>query len=145
MIRSGLAATVLLTAAIFNSARAADMALKAPPPAAAAWSWTGLYLGLEGGGGWGSTSHTNATSAIGSGVNHNLDGGLFGATYGYNWQSGPLVLGFEGDISWSGIKDTFVSSTANNFCITASPCYTALRWLGTDRGRIGFAWDRYLI
>jgi hypothetical protein len=45
----------LITAPL-TGARAADMPLKAPPPPP---SWTGLYLGVQGGGAWGgSVSYT---------------------------------------------------------------------------------------
>jgi len=37
---------------------------KAPPPAY--FTWTGWYLGLNGGGGWGQTSHTATFGAVGA-------------------------------------------------------------------------------
>lgn len=105
--------TMLLAVTPFATTHAADMLLKAPPPPV--WSWTGFYVGIEGGDGWGSTRHTNATTGINSGTNNNLDGGLFGGTYGYNWQSGALLFELEGDISWSGIRDTFPDN-GSGFC-----------------------------
>lgn len=129
-----------------SPAVAADMPAKAPAyraPAAIApaWNWTGFYLGVAGGGGWGSTRHTNELNNATSGTDHNLEGGIFGGTYGYNWQWGSVVAGLEGDISWSGIRDSFRDS--GGFCGPA-PCVTDLKWLGTDRIRFGFAWDRFL-
>jgi outer membrane immunogenic protein len=142
-----IAFVAILGAAAVTVANAADMAVKAPPaPVVTAYNWTGFYLGIEGGGGWGSTSHTNEVSGIGSGVDHHLDGGLFGGTYGYNWQLGSWLLGLEGDISWSGIKDTYNSNNGTGFCSPAGAnCVTNLRWFGTDRARIGFTWDRFLV
>jgi outer membrane immunogenic protein len=129
-------------------ALAADMAVKSLPQAAApAIDWNGFYVGLEGGGGFGSTSHAFAAapSSANSGGSSNLKGGLFGGTYGYNFQSGHLVAGFEGDFSWSGISDTFVAASATpTFCPPGFPCFTSLQWLGTDRVRLGYAFDRYL-
>jgi outer membrane immunogenic protein len=129
-----------------GSASAADMAVKAPPPAQS-WSWTSFYLGVEGGGGFGSTSHTNILfPAANSGGNANLNGGLVGGTYGYNWQFGHMVVGLEGDLSWSGVRDTFTSVNGlATFCPAALPCFTSLQWLGTDRARVGYAHDRTLI
>lgn len=127
---------------------AADMALKAPPPAAPPiYDWSGLYLGLEGGGGFGSTTHTNALFPTAtSGRNSNFSGALLGGTYGYNWQSGRLVAGLEGDLSWSDVRDIFTSVNGlPTFCPAAFPCYTHLEWLGTDRGRLGYAFDRVLV
>src|SRR5229473_7752419 len=40
-----------------SAAIAADMPLKAPPPVV--WSWTGCYVGIEGGGAWGRSRHDN--------------------------------------------------------------------------------------
>jgi outer membrane immunogenic protein len=133
-----------LTAAMSTMALAADMPMKAAPtPAIApAYDWTGFYLGIEGGGGRADTRHTNANNGATSGEAR-INGGLFGATYGYNFQSGSWLLGFEGDISWSGIKDHFTSSTP--FCAPGLPCLTELRWLGTDRIRVGYVWDRLML
>src|SRR5262249_17742057 len=83
-------------------AAAADLPRRYEPPIAPvyvppiAYNWTGFYLGINGGGGWG---HSNWDSA----GNFSLTGGLIGGTVGYNWQQGPLVLGVEGDIDWSDI------------------------------------------
>ena len=142
-ILGGVAIITLLIGAPLSVACAADMALKAPP-ITPVWSWTGFYLGIEGGGGWGSTEHTNSSTGISSGTNNNLDGGLFGATYGYNWQSGALLFGLEGDISWSNIKDTFADNSSG-FCGPNDACHTQLNWLGTDRVRVGYASNQYLI
>jgi outer membrane immunogenic protein len=127
-------------------ARAADMPVKAPPMApvaAPAYSWTGFYIGVEGGGGWADTQHTNNITGGNSGTAH-INGGLLGGTYGYNLQFGSWVLGLEGDFSWSGIKSSF-SDNGSGFCPAAAQCLTNLRWLGTDRARLGYAWDRFLV
>jgi outer membrane immunogenic protein len=60
------------------------------PPMIAPYNWTGFYLGIEGGGGWADTQHTNAINSINSGV-VGISGGLLGGTYGYN-----LPIGFLG-------------------------------------------------
>jgi len=146
-IVSSIAAVVCLASVL--AASAADMAAKAPvmkAPAVGAPVWTGFYVGAVGGYGWGTTRHTNNSNGISSGDDSGLKGGLFGGTYGYNWQIGNWVIGLEGDISWSGIKDTYTSSGAFvGFCNALNPCETKLNWLGTDRARLGYAWDRYLV
>lgn len=141
-------AIAVIAAVTGTPAFAADMALKAPlAPAPPLYVWSGFYLGLEGGGGVGSTTHTNALfPAATSGADQNLRGGLLGGTYGYNWQFGHVVAGLEGDLSWSGISDTFTSANGlPTFCPAATPCFTSLQWLGTDRARLGYAQDRFLI
>jgi len=142
-----LVLSALALVALATSAVAADMPAKAPvykAPVAALPNWTGFYLGLAGGGGWGTTGHTNEVTGIGTGTNNGLRGGIFGLTYGYNWQTGPWVLGLEGDISWSGIKDTF-NDNGTGFCTGAVTCVTNIKWMGTDRVRVGYASDRYLV
>lgn len=143
--------TALLTASISLGfaamASAADMPAKAPvykAPMVVTPTWAGFYLGVAGGYGWGTTGHTNEVTNIGSGTNNGLRGGIFGVTSGYNWQWGAIVAGLESDFSWSGIKDTFTDN-GTGFCSAAVPCVTKLKWLGTDRARLGYAWDRWLV
>jgi outer membrane immunogenic protein len=120
-------------------ASAADLPARMPAKAPAyvapmTYNWTGFYLGLNGGYGFG-RSEFNGTLPSGS---FDTSGGLFGATVGYNWQTGPVVFGLEGDIDWSDMKDTFTSGA----CPTG--CQTKNNWLGTVRGRVGYAIDRVM-
>jgi outer membrane immunogenic protein len=141
-------ASALVLAAFATSATAADMPVKAPmkPIIVQPYNWTGFYLGIAGGGGWADTRHTNTINGINSGT-VGISGGLFGGTYGYNFQLGSWVLGFEGDFSWSGIRSKFFDNNGSDFCSPAIEleCMTNLLWLGTDRGRLGYAWDRLLV
>src|SRR5438034_2935486 len=63
------------------------------------YTWTGFYLGINGGGGWGSSQWDGVDT-------FDLSGGLIGGTIGYNWQFAGVVVGAEGDIDWSSIKGT---------------------------------------
>lgn len=77
-----------------TSTHAADIAkpvLKAAPPARAG-DWTGFYVGVQGGGGWGHAEQTDS-SPFSSGT-YNISGGLAGLTWGFNWQVGNTVVGF---------------------------------------------------
>ena len=144
--------TALITASISlgfaTMASAADMPAKAPvykaPVAVASLSWAGFYLGVAGGYGWGTTGQTNEVTNIGSGTTNSFRGGILGATYGYNWQWGSMVAGLEGDFSWSGIKTTY-NDNGTGFCTGAVTCITNLQSLGTDRVRLGYAWDQWLV
>jgi outer membrane immunogenic protein len=100
------------------------------PPYNPIYTWTGFYLGVNGGGGWG-RSIWDRTG------NLDLSGGVIGGTAGFNWQTGQVVLGIEGDVDWSG-----VSGSTSTFCFAG--CATRNDWLGTVRGRVGYAWDRFL-
>jgi outer membrane immunogenic protein len=138
----------LLIAATLTAARAADMPLKAPPlPLAPAWSWGGLYIGIEGGGGWGHAEDTDSTG-FDSG-RFNVSGGLIGGTIGYNWQFNQFVLGLEGDGSWADINGSTTGTVAAiGTCGGAPPnCNSKLDALGTIRGRIGITgitWNNVL-
>jgi outer membrane immunogenic protein len=133
--------SALILAAPFGSANAADMALKAPPPAAPAWNWSGFYLGIEGGGGWAHSTQID-TSGVTSGQ-YNQSGGLVGGTAGYNWQSGAFVAGVEGDWSWAGING---SVTLPGICTAGggTVCFTDMRDFGTLRARVGVTSGQFL-
>jgi outer membrane immunogenic protein len=131
---------------MIGSAAAADLPLytKAPPPM---WSWTGCYIGMEGGGAWGRTNHVAVTSPTPADVglpitgNFNMSGGLFGGTVGCNYQFGKWVFGIEDDFSWTNKQ-----GTANDIPpFGPATSQTSERWLDTLRGRIGVAWDRTLL
>src|SRR5580765_1846404 len=87
------AAVAALTA---GSAAAADLAVKAPrvaPIIAPAFSWTGCYLGLHGGGGATRSDFTDgfAVEGFGRGTSSWGNGGLAGGQVGCNYQTGVLV------------------------------------------------------
>ena len=83
-----------------QSAIAADLSVAplykapAPQPAQPVYNRTGAYVGVNGGGGWGSSWWDSQSTRI------NLSGGQVGGTAGYNWQFGNTVLGLEGDLDW---------------------------------------------
>ncbi|MEI7805414.1 MAG: outer membrane protein [Hyphomicrobiales bacterium] len=138
MRRLTLASTgILAMAAGLLPASAADIQRRAPMPTKApayyqqAYNWTGAYVGINGGYGWGNTG----VSAPFPG-SFNLNGGLIGGTLGYNWQAGPAVFGLETDLDWTNIK-------GNGAC-DGTTCQVRNSWLGTTRGRLGFAADRFM-
>jgi outer membrane immunogenic protein len=122
--------------ALAATASAADLPRRYGPPVqqqpafAPMYNWTGFYIGINGGGAWGESSWTSTGDFDVSGV-------LIGGTIGYNWQMGPWVLGLEGDIDWTNIKDSTTTG-----CLAG--CQTANSWLATVRGRVGYAFDRFL-
>lgn len=122
------------------SADAADIIRRRPPPPAPVYvpppyNWTGFYVGINGGGGFGHSTVSNAFGATG----FNTSGGLAGGTVGYNYQIGQAVLGIEGDGDWSNIR----GSTSSGICAGVS-CEVRNDWLATVRGRLGYAYDRFL-
>jgi outer membrane immunogenic protein len=134
MKRTVLASVGLLSiAAVATPATAADLPprpyVKAPAYGPQAYNWSGFYVGVNGGYGFGTSSFTDTN-------NFDINGGLVGGTVGYNWQVGQGVFGLEGDGDWSDIK----GSTTTN----CPGCETRNDWLATFRGRVGYAFDRVL-
>ncbi len=137
VILAGMTALAMVTSMV--AAHAADLSRRHAMPVKAPvyaplYNWTGAYVGLNGGGAWGHSDWSGTTGTSGT----NLSGGLVGGTLGYNWQAGQAVYGVEGDIDWSNIR-----GTTNGVPCTTS-CETRNNWLGTARGRIGYAFDRVL-
>jgi outer membrane immunogenic protein len=121
-----------------GSATAGDIARRPPPPAAPMYAepvftWTGAYVGLNGGYGF-SESDISAPFTTGS---FDTSGGLVGGTLGYNYQIGQAVLGIEGDIDASFMKGSTI-------CGGGFSCETKNNWLGTVRGRLGYAMGRFM-
>ena len=135
-------------------AMAADLPYKAPPPVMAPLpTWTGFYLGLNGGYSWGRSSRelnfvtaTGATLIAPSGVvttgGTELEGGLFGGQIGYNWQTANWVFGFESDIQWANQRGSRAFNglipLAGGGALTGAVVDQKLEWFGTFRGRGGF-------
>lgn len=126
--------------AMVSMASAADMgrrqatAMPVKAPAYAPYNWTGFYLGINGGGAWGTSDWSSA--AVSS--SRDVSGGLVGGTIGYNFQMNQVVFGLEADLDWTNIR----GSNSSLPCTTS--CETKNSWLGTARGRIGYAFDRFL-
>src|SRR5437016_7842810 len=91
MNRVGLAVVgALALAALAGPVGAADLSPRygAPitkaPMYAPGFNWTGFYVGINGGGAWG-TSRWDSTNRF------DVNGWLIGGTAGYNWQMGQAV------------------------------------------------------
>ena len=90
-IKSVMLGLGVASVASIGLANAADMAVKAqrsimsPEPITA---WSGFYVGLNGGWGWGSTDHALTVGTGLSSGSFDVDGGVLGGTLGYNQQFG---------------------------------------------------------
>src|ERR1700681_200197 len=132
-IRTGIAIAALLIATI--AAQAADLprpTYKAPEYTAPAYSnWTGFYVGLNAGYGFGKSNWDVPA------ISPSPKGFLGGGTIGYNFQTGVWGWGAEGDFDFSTMK-----GSADCF---GGSCETKNDWLGTARARIGYAgWNNWL-
>jgi len=120
-----------------SAARAADLPLKAPVRAAI-YDWTGFYVG--GHFGYGDASFgpgTNPLPEQGVLFPHSPTGLIGGFQIGYNRQlANHLVLGVEADASFTSPTDAPA--------LTRAPFNTALDYVGTLRGRVGYAFGKWM-
>jgi len=137
----GLAAIGALVA---GPAMAADLSMPVKaPPIAQVFSWTGFYIGIDGGGSWGRSKHVDQITGLDDAPWFDVNGGLVGGTAGYNWQMGNFVLGVEGDMSWVGQNGSAVDTGPGGNPAFSS--FTNERWLATVRGRAGYAVNSMLL
>jgi outer membrane immunogenic protein len=124
-------------------ASAADMAVKAAPPAPlpVIYNWSGFYIGANGG--WGSSRNcwdfVTAAGAIVAEGCADRSGGLFGGQLGYRWQSGGWVFGLEAQGDWADLSNTRVSIINPAFSTRVSTDA-----IGLFTGQIGYAWNAAL-
>ncbi|GLS46288.1 outer membrane protein [Methylobacterium brachythecii] len=158
-----LLATAALALAT-GTASAADLPRRAAPPPVftpvPVFTWTGFYAGLETTYVWNDRSRATTTSpsavldagvADGSQRTRNValrsyDGlANIGGGGGYNYQFTPgsgIVVGAAVNIDWvDQHRNSFSTSTAGN----VSRYGQGLEYLGTVTGRVGYAWDRFLV
>jgi len=122
-----------LMAGVASTAMAADLPSRKAPMAPAPvyappiFSWTGFYVGLNGG--WGGST--------GGGAFGSPSGGVVGGTVGYNYQIGQFVAGLEGDWDWADLNKNGVN--------VLGPYGNKVDDIVTARARAGVALDRALL
>jgi outer membrane immunogenic protein len=132
-----------LTSAVALSTNAADWYRgpegSGPYPTA---TWTGGYVGVNAGGGWGQDGDQLAFPSVFGGVQPS--GGFGGLQAGYNWQGSfgysSLVFGVEADIQVSSIQ-----AERGDGLGLGDVYRSRLQDFGTVRGRLGYATDRTLL
>jgi outer membrane immunogenic protein len=125
-----------------------------PPPPALIYNWTGFYVGVNAGYGWGAWDghqiYTQQLPLVPFGPfdtsSHTIsgNGALAGGQIGYNYQFGNFVAGIEGDGSWAHLTgDTTLfpyPSDPHRGTVAGTPAWgfgIENNWLATVRGRIG--------
>jgi len=110
------------------------------------YNWTGIYVGLNGGYGWGNQDPLNIITNRFDGESLGFSGGVFGGTAGAQIQSGHVVIGFEADIDWANMKGsgTFVPSIGGVLGPAAITASTNIDWESTARVRVGYANQNWL-
>ncbi len=85
--------------------RLAPTLVRQTRPASRTYNWTGVYAGIDGGYGWGTSSGTLSTAG---GVplapyGYGVAGSFAGAFVGGNYQFGQFLIGAEVDRQWSNL------------------------------------------
>ena len=137
-IRTLLVASSFLCA---GPAMAADLAPYPSEPAAPAqvylpYSWTGFYIGAHAGYGFGNVDPKLAGAPLDS---FDINGFVGGVHAGYNYQMNQFVLGVEADADLTSIHGSTFDP------VLGATDKLSVPWQGSVRGRLGYAWDRFLL
>jgi outer membrane immunogenic protein len=143
MKKIALSAVGLMALGVAAPALAADMAVKAPPPAPlpVIYNWSGFYIG--GNGGWGQSRNCvdffNAAGTDFADGCRDRSGGVVGGQLGYRWQASQWVFGLEAQGDWADLSNTR-RSIINPLFSTR----TKTDGIGLFTGQIGYAWNASL-
>lgn len=124
-----------------TSAVAADLGV-APiyRPTVPVANWTGSYIGISGGGVWGSSVVHNDFTGADQTPQFDLHGGIVGLTSGFNIQNGRFVYGYESDTSITSKRGSAFDFPPNG----AFSSEVREPWLSTYRGRLGVTQNNWL-
>ena len=161
--------------ALIGAASAADLPRRAAPPPiftpVPVFTWTGAYFGINAG--YVFDGETRFDRTVGAQTNNNAalvtglrpvvarvrnDGFTGGGQIGYNYQFGTgsgIVVGIEADAAYTDLNRLQTFSNTTNLAAGVTPSAAqftrvnqyrgGLDFLGTVRGRIGYAFDRVLV
>lgn len=150
--------------ATFGACPVAAADLKAPvrsPRDLSVFTWTGAYVGFNFGYTWTAAHRISintgniydntrfnfgAASALGATgvVSARLDGFMLGGQAGYNWQfAEKWIVGGEGDVAGAGVRGggflPKIVPATTGYAVTSTTMRRNLEYLGTARGRLGYA------
>ncbi|MGX7742497.1 outer membrane protein [Rhodopseudomonas parapalustris] len=115
------------------------------------WSWTGIYLGVHAGGGFGRNDWDSATGALlaasssGGFPGGGDSSGLFGGgQIGANYQIGRWVAGVEASASAADIGG-YAKCATDIGSQGSFTCHNSVSSLGMITGRLGQTWGNLLI
>jgi outer membrane immunogenic protein len=150
ILLASIAGAALLALAPAHAADLGRPVYKAPPPVVPPvpfFSWTGCYIGGHIGGGWGRKDFTDSPDELffepAESVHVDTSGFLGGGQVGCDWQLTPnWVIGIEGAAAWADLKGD-ASVSPDQFLTETFHAKTD--FLASVTGRIGWAWDRWLL
>ena len=137
----------LMALSIAAPASAADLGLrpysKAPAMIGAVYDWSGLYIGINGGGASSRDCFSNTSGGGESLGCHNATGGTIGGQIGYRWQASNWVFGLEGQGNWadfSGSQSLIDATTGDQTLLRSKADSFAL-----ITAQLGHAWNNVLL
>ncbi|MEW9838742.1 outer membrane protein, partial [Mesorhizobium marinum] len=133
--------TFIVTALFLGSASFADTAdavVEEVVVVDTTYNWSGVYVGGQIGYAFdGSADYVH--EGISGFYSHDPDGLIGGIYAGYNYQfANGIVLGGEADIALGDVEDSSVLG------LSPFSARTEVDWMGAVRGRLGYAYDRFL-
>src|ERR1700757_4057322 len=141
--------------ALTGSAFAADLGAPPPPPPyippPPVFTWTGIYVGVQIGGAWGSGSgNFNGFDPFpGAFINSSIGGtpsGVIGGGHvGGQVQINQWILGVEGSVDGTSLTKTVNAAFPNFLGGSVITAHTSADVQGSIRGKLGIAWDRFMI
>lgn len=112
-------------------------------------NWTGLYVGVHGGGAFGTTGWNSADGVLGTfstqtfAGSDTADGSILGGQVGYNRQFGSWVIGAELSANWTNLDG--YAKCATSAAVDSYVCHSRMNSLYTATGKLGQAYGNFLI
>ncbi|MCL2713036.1 MAG: outer membrane beta-barrel protein [Alphaproteobacteria bacterium] len=122
-------------------AGAADLGLQPyvkAPINQAIFDWSGLYAGINVGGGSSCSSWKLRDVKSDDGGCHDATGATFGGQLGYRWQLHNIVLGVEAQGQWADFSATSTNADGSSF-------HSRINGFGMFTGQLGYAWNNVLL
>ena len=127
-------------AAFASSALAADLPVRTeftPSPVLAPYSWSGCFIGGNGGGLWARKDWTVAPAAAAGG--HTINSWAGGGQVGCDVQFGSwFVVGVQGDYDWTDAHGNHTD------LVNGAIDRTHIKSIASVTGRLGYGWDHAL-
>jgi len=102
------------------------------------FDWSGLYVGLNAGGGSSCASWKLRDVKSDDGGCHDASGATVGGQIGHRWQLNNIVLGVEAQGQWADFSATSTYSDGSSF-------HSRINGFGMFTGQVGYAWNNVLL
>jgi outer membrane immunogenic protein len=135
LIKLGLAAVMLTSVAAASEAADVSVGPAYPPPPLIpfVYNWTGFYAGAHAGVGWSDGDNSGSAGFVG------------GGQAGFNYQINQWVVGIEGDIAGTTIKDSVSATVVGPGAVITGNAEASLDWVATLAPRVGYAFNNWLV